>query len=682
MKNTTEILAPAGSEEQLFAAVRCGANAVYLGVDNFNARRNADNFSEESLSSAVKYCHARGVKVYVTLNTLVFDNELSELYETVKAVAKSGADAVLTDDFAVISAVKLICPALSLHASTQMAVHNVSGARLLEALGFSRVVLSREMSLSEIKAVCDNTSLEIEVFVHGAHCMSASGNCYLSAMLGERSGNRGLCAQGCRLNWNAHGREYALSLKDMSYLKHIDELKNAGVISFKIEGRMKRPEYVAAAVTSLRKAVSGESYDEETLKSVFSRSGFTDGYLTEKRDLTMFGYRKKEDVTAAPAVFKELEALYRADIPVRPVSMEFSLIKGKPCVLSATSGDFSVTVNGDIGEIPKTAPLSNEICERNLKKLGGTPFFLDSLTFSNPDNLTLSASSINAARRRAVDELTEKITELKRKVYDNSTAPFVSPYIPKSEPETRIRLERFSQYSECFSACGALILDIDEILLNAEKVKNTGARFFAELPALIYPGSEQRIKEKLAEVKKLGITDGVTGNIGGFWLLHDCGFTVHGSHGLNITNTVSISEYEKLGLADTILSFELTKKRIDALGGKLRRGCCIYGNLPTMIFRACPQKTENGCGGCNGASYITDRKGINFPVLCHNKEYSVLLNSVPLYVGDRAPVNVDFYELYFTNESPEECSLIFSAFKNGENVPGQKTNGLYFRELL
>ena len=325
MKNF-EILAPVGAKEQLYAAVRCGANAVYLGAGDFNARRNAENFTNDDLSEAIKYCHLRNVKVYVTLNTLIFDKEISDLYDCVKSIAKSGADAVIIQDFAVLKVVKDICPEMPIHASTQMAVHNVSGAEFLEKLGFSRIVLARELSLTEIKMIREKVSTELEVFVHGAHCMSASGNCYLSAMLGERSGNRGLCAQGCRLNWqNAHGREYALSLKDMSYLDSINELQKIGIESFKIEGRMKRPEYVAAAVTSLRKAMNGEFYDKNTLRSVFSRSGFTDGYLKGERNVSMFGFRNKEDVTSAQPILKDLETLYKNDIRPNKVDMHLTL---------------------------------------------------------------------------------------------------------------------------------------------------------------------------------------------------------------------------------------------------------------------------------------------------------------------------------------------------------------------
>ena len=381
MKNF-EILAPVGANEQLKAAVRCGADAVYLGTSDFNARRNADNFSVVDLKEAIKYCRLRGVKVYVTLNTVIFDKELEKLCKTVTDIAQSGADAIIVQDFATVKIVKEICPEMPVHASTQMAVHNISGAKLLENAGFSRIVLARELSFDEIKTIRNAVSTELEVFVHGAHCMSTSGNCYLSAMLGERSGNRGLCAQGCRLNWkNASGREYALSLRDMSYLDHIKDLMDIGINSFKIEGRMKRPEYVAAAVTSLKNAINGNFYDKETLRSVFSRSGFTDGYLTGKRDVTMFGYRNKEDVTSASSVLKNLEALYKTDIRPNPVQGELVLVKNEPSKLTFSSQGKIITTRGDIPEEPRTAPLSEEIAFRNISKLGDTSLFLKELHF-------------------------------------------------------------------------------------------------------------------------------------------------------------------------------------------------------------------------------------------------------------------------------------------------------------
>ena len=313
MKNT-EILAPAGGQEQLIAAVRCGADAVYLGTQKFNARNNAANFSAEELNDAVTYCHERNVSVYVTMNTLVTDNELGDVIEEIKMIAESGADAVIIQDIGVAALWKKYCPSRKLHASTQMTIHNLSGAQEAERLGFSRIVLARELSFEEIKTIAENISAEIEVFVHGALCMSVSGTCLLSSMIGSRSGNRGRCAQPCRLNFNVNSREHALSLKDLSLAENIKDLEKAGVKSFKIEGRMKRPEYVAAAVTAVRNAREGKDVDMESLRAVFSRSGFTKGYFEGKRTLEMFGYRRHEDVTEMTGIIKEMTALYKDEI--------------------------------------------------------------------------------------------------------------------------------------------------------------------------------------------------------------------------------------------------------------------------------------------------------------------------------------------------------------------------------
>lgn len=681
MKNY-EILAPAGAYEQLRAAVICGADAVYLGAGNFNARRNAQNFTNDNLKEAVKFCHLRKVKVYVTLNTLVFDKELPDLYETVKNIARSGADAVIVQDFATVKAVKEVCPDLPLHASTQMAVHNVSGALYLQNMGFSRIVLARELSLEEIREIRKNVTAELEVFVHGAHCMSTSGNCYLSAMLGERSGNRGLCAQGCRLNWkNNHNREYALSLKDMSYLDTINELADMGVDSFKIEGRMKRPEYVAASVSSLRKALDGKPYEKEILRSVFSRNGFTDGYLKGNRNVSMFGYRGKEDVTSAQNVLKDLENLYKEDIRPLSVKMTLTLKKNKPAQLDLCTEGKSVTVLGDTPEIPRNAPLPQEIAERNLSKLGNTSFYAENIEFFNEDNLTLSASSLNALRRNGIDNLEELITENTRKIND-VTPEKIPPYYPLQRTKTRVRFEKFSQHSEFFNNMEFIILPIDEILKNEAEATKISHRIIAELPELIYPHDEKNLKEKLNLLKAMGITHGSTGNIGGIKLLKEANFTIHGTHGLNITNTHALEFYKSQGLKDSVISFEVTEKTIKNLGTDLPRGIYIYGHLPLMLMRSCPQKSESGCGNCKGKSYLTDRKGVKFPLLCRDKKYSVLHNSVPLYVGDKKFTCVDFDVLYFTTETPEECARIYEAFCKNENIPGLKTNGLFYRELL
>ncbi len=681
-----EILAPVGAEEQLRAAVISGANAVYLGTGNFNARRNADNFSGDNLKKAVDYCHLRNVKVYVTLNTLIFDKEINELYNTVKEIALSGADAVIVQDFAVVDAVKKICPSLPLHASTQMAVHNVSGAKLLESLGFSRIVLARELSFDEIKTIRNAVNTELEVFVHGAHCMSASGNCYLSAMLGERSGNRGLCAQGCRLNWkNSHGREYALSLKDMSYIDSIGKLREIGVDSFKIEGRMKRPEYVAAAVTTFKNALELKPYNKDTLQAIFSRSGFTDGYFTGRRNADMFGFRSKDDVVSATGVLKELQSSYQKDI--HPISLDAKLVLSaeNPAELTIIAMGKSSTVYGAIPEIPRTAPLSYEIAKRSVGKLGDTSFYLNDFSFENADNLTLSASSINALRRDAIGILETEILKCDRVIFDidcleNESKSYTLPAVKR--PRFRVRFEKFEQFSTAFSKADFIIFPIEEIIKHIDYFKAISHKIIAELPALIYPGNEENIRKMLREISKIGITHASTGNICGIKILKEEHFTIHGTHGLNITNKNALNFYKDLGLSDTVLSFELTKNAVENIGDNMTKGVYLYGYLPLMLMRTCPQKSEKGCENCDGFSYLTDRKNVNFPLICHQKQYSVLHNSVPLYIGDKLPKNIDFVTLYFTTESKEQCEEIYKSAYAGKIIPGAKTNGLMYRELL
>ena len=396
------MLAPVGGEEQLLAAVRCGANAVYFGLQNFNARRNADNFNSDNLTKTIKYCHDREVKVYITVNTIVLNSELSEMKKTVDLAIAAGADGLITQDLAVARYAK---GKISLSASTQMAIHNVAGAKMAKALGFDRVVLARELSLEEIKTIADNVDIELECFVHGAHCMSVSGNCYISSMLGGRSGNRGLCAQTCRLDWNIGGRDHALSLKDLSYVNHIQKLADAGVTSFKIEGRMKRPEYVAAAVTAVREALDGGHPNMETLQAVFSRQGFTDGYLSGKRDLSMFGYRTKDDVVAAEGVLKDLAKLYEKEIYFRDVDMVFIMKEGEAARLSCCSGERKSEVRGAVPEKALRVSLDEEHVRKSLEKTGGTVYKLNKLTCILDDGLMLSAAELNKMRREALDAL-------------------------------------------------------------------------------------------------------------------------------------------------------------------------------------------------------------------------------------------------------------------------------------
>jgi len=679
--NKPEILAPAGSEEQLIAAVRSSADAVYLGTDCFNARRNADNFTPEKLKNAVAYSHARDVKVYVAMNTLITDAELKKAADNIKAIAEAGADAVIVQDTAVAELVKECCPSLRLHASTQMTVHNEMGLHALEKLGFNRAVLSRELSYDEIKTLCAATDMETEIFVHGALCMSVSGMCYLSSMLGGRSGNRGLCAQPCRLDFNCRGRDHALSLKDSSLISHITELADAGVSSFKIEGRMKRPEYAAAAVRACRDALEGGTYDEVTLKSVFSRSGFTDGYFTGKRTLGMFGFRKKEDVTAATApVLKKIASEYK-DEPGR-ISISAKLkADNESSSITVSDGKNTVTVAGDKPQPAISKPLDRDFSYKCFAKTGGTVFILNDFEAEISSGISLSASQMNAMRRTALDMLYEKRAKTAPLEY---TPPIIenSPRLRRSEhTELRLRFSSTNQIPDnTYDA--DIILPLDEIIKRPETVKKYGAHLIAETPALVFPADEKRFYEKLSELKKLGVTRVFCANTG---IISECvknGFTVHASPYSNILNSKAAQFYINAGCRDICVSHELAMDKIKTLSCTAGLGAVTYGFLPLMFFRACPAQTERGCAGCSGFTPIKDRYSTEFHIMCYYKKYSMLLNSVPLYVCDKDVSPLDFQVLYFTYENKDACEKIISAARNKTPLSGKKTGGLYYRELL
>ncbi len=680
MKNI-EILAPVGGEEQLIAAVRSGADAVYFGAASFNARRNAVNFTDDDFIGAVRYCHERGVKAYITLNTLIKDSEGEEFENTLKLIARSGADAVIVQDMGVFTRVKECVPAMPVHASTQMAVHNVAGARLLEELGFSRIVLARELSFTEIKEITEAVNTEIEVFVHGAHCMSASGMCYMSSFFGARSGNRGLCAQPCRLNFRSGAREYALSLKDMCLADETEKLIGTGVTSFKIEGRMKRPEYVAAAVSAYKNAVKGIKPDMSLLQSVFSRSGFTKGYFEGKRDLSMFGYRTKEDVlSASNSVLNTLSNTYRNENPLIEVSMKFRVQENEPCTLEISDGKNTVTAKGAVPEKAQKVPLNSESAEKSLGKLGSTFYYCNSIVCEIEEGLMLRASDINALRREACDRLTELRGKTAEHVFIPRKKAFFTREI-SGEPDLYISLRSLSQLPEETGA-KLIILPVKELSDNIEALCDMTGRLCAKIPALVYPAREEKLLSDLKKLAENGIKYAYCDNIGAVEIAKKTGLSVIGGTLLNITNSDSADRYFSLGAGSVTLSSELSGTAVKTLKTKARTGICIYGYMPLMHFRCCPLQSEKGCGECKGRGEITDRMGEKFTVLCENRQYSVLYNTVPLYLGDKRLPRTDFVLMTFTTENKYNVRKVIDSYKNKKALDGRKTAGLFERELL
>ena len=672
------ILAPAGTAEAVTAAVRCGADAVYLGAKNFNARRNAENFDAFSLESAVRFCHQRGAQVFFTVNTLVRDAELPALEAAADEIAGCGADAVIVQDMAAMELFARRYPDLPRHASTQTAVHDLCGARYLEDLGYRTIVLARELTLREMEYICSHISARAEAFVHGAHCMSVSGMCYLSAILGGRSGNRGLCAQPCRLDWQCGG-DYALSLKDMSLISHLRELEDAGVGVFKIEGRMKRPEYVAAAVTACRKAMAGEPYDAGQLKNVFSRSGFTDGYLRGKRNADMFGHRTRDDVTGADRVLRELGALYEKETPRVAVTMAFTMDAGHSR-LTVSDGAHTVSVEGSLPEAARSRPTDAALAEKNLTKTGGTPFYAERCECDIAPGLMLPASALNAMRREALDGLLERRGALIPWPRAQETAP--SPAARRTASAEPALWARFGDPAQIPAR-----EDFAKLILPAEKltpalIEKYADRLVGELPAVLWPEDEETFAASLASLRDAGLREVWGENIYAIPLAKKLGLVLRGGAGLNVLNTPARRHYEAAGLASVTASFEMNMQDVKALGGERPLGIVAYGRLPLMRFRNCPLRSRLGCGRCGGRGELTDRRGVVFPVECGEKKYSTLLNSVPLHIAERDLRGLDYLVLWFTRESPDECAAVAEDFREHRRFDSDHTGGLYYRRLL
>jgi len=673
-----EILAPVGGAEQLTAAIRCGADAVYLGTKGFNARRNAENFAGDDLASTVSICHANGVRVHVTVNTLVMDSEMDDLYATMDEVASSGADAVIVQDLGVMELFRRRYPSLPIHASTQCVVHNTDGALFYRDMGVSRVVVARELSLREIEKIRRETGMELEAFVHGALCMSLSGACSLSALIGGRSGNRGLCAQPCRLDFRCGGSNYALSLKDMSHIRHIRDMADAGVTSFKIEGRMKRPEYVAAAVTACRKALNGEEYDIDTLRAVFSRSGFTDGYITGKRQ-DMFGHRGKDDVTAAESVFGTLRRLYAKPQPRVPVDMSLDILPGDKSVLSVSALGKSVTVSGGEAIAAETRPTDVSFAEKSLSKCGGTQFYLGSIEVKNDAGLMLPPSSMNALRRDALAKLNDALSETVPYRRENYT-PAPAAYTP---PEASALWARFETAEQVCQED-----DLERIILPARLIEKSpdligkyGDKLTAELPPVLFPEDEDKTRKTAENLRTLGVTSVWAENCYAVELGRRLGFTVYGGAGLNVMNTGTLEAYRAAGLSAATVSFELNMGKISRLSSSLPRGYICYGRLPVMQVRNCPAKAARGCAGCDGRPTLRDRIGAEFPMLCREKKYTTILNSVPLHIGGKQQAKADFKLMYFTLETRDECSRAIAEILADEPSDAARTGGLYYRTV-
>ncbi|MCM1577752.1 MAG: DUF3656 domain-containing protein [Ruminococcus sp.] len=722
-KKKPQILAPAGGSQSVLAAVRCGADGVYIGGNNFSARAAAENFTEEGLFRAAEYCHLHGVKIYRAMNTVIFDRELEEFLRQVKITAKAGFDGIIIQDLGGFALAKAAVPGMPLHASTQMTVHTPLGAKEAFKIGFSRIVPARELSLENIREICREAKKaggEVEVFVHGAQCMCLSGQCYMSGVIGSRSANRGRCAQSCRLPVSAcgdcsrGGERYDLSLKDMSLIGHAGELSDAGVDSFKIEGRMKRPEYTAAAVTALRHALYGKSYgysvsetadlseDMRRLKAVFSRSGFTDGYLTGKIGGEMFGSRTKEDVTAAGEVLGGLSSLYKDEIKDGCMNFTLTVKPGEPVRLdfhceNARGGEVCGVVYGDIPEKALRREFTAEDGEKNLLKLGGTRYVPGKVTCNISPGLALPAAAVNELRRKACGEADKLTVSANTSVYEinEEFTVTVSKAVPRNfkglnAPKMKYRIISDSIKRACAlierEEVGYAILPVTECIKADEGFRGL-SKIIVSLPDFV--NDEKRLSKDLMTLREKGFTHFLCGNFTHSGVLNGLktlgNIHIHGGFGMNITNRSSLDELCRMGFEDACLSFELKMGQTASLAenSPIPVGVYIYGRLPLMTARNCPIKAAAGNRGCRECTHmLKDGSGRIFPVRCFG-EYVRILNCDILQVFDKTEDmgGVSFGILDLCGIDICEAEKVLDSCIRRESPKGRYTRGLYYRGI-
>ena len=690
-----ELLAPAGSMEALRAAVCNGADAVYLGADTFNARMNARNFSAADLQEAVVYCHVRGVKVHLTLNTLVLDREMPRAAELIRMAASCGVDAFIVQDLGMVSLCRQLAPDVPIHASTQMSIHSLEGVMEAAALGCSRVVLARELPAEEIAHICKRSPVEIEVFVHGALCMCYSGQCYLSSVIGRRSGNRGQCAQPCRLPYG-YGRfestRYPLSLKDNCLAGELDELRRMGVASIKIEGRMKRPEYVAIVTRAYRTVLNGDKLtqaDLQELETAFSRQGFTDGYFKGQTGSDMFGRRQESEDTAD--LFASARATYEQGETQRIGVRFYAMIhRGQPARLAVEDPDGNLCRT--YGPVPEQAvyrSLTAQDLEQQLKKTGGTPYLCTSVRSSLDPDLMLPASAINAMRRDVIAELTAKRGRAEKPHLNAYDEPPRYDGI-SGEPQLTVAVRTADQITSRMLSMKPTVLyvPLSELVEHPELRQRVGVetQLAAILPRVIWSGELVPVARQLRTVYEMGVRQVLAGNLGQLHIARAAGFAVRGDFGLNIVNSRAMRYLREQGLDSQLLSFELTLPQIRDISKAVPAELLIYGRLPLMLMENCVIKNRTGTCTCQtGTVRLVDRVGEEFPIVkdpgtCRN----VLLNGKKLYLLDKKDafrgMGLWALRLQFTTENPSEIDKVLMDYQ-GRAVfdAGSYTRGLYSR---
>ncbi len=673
-KKLPELLAPAGSLDSLKAAIAGGADAVYFGGGDFNARINAKNFTNEELKQAIDLLHSCGKKAYITLNTLVHDREIDEYLRFAEFVYLAGADALIVADLGGAEAIHRHLPSLELHASTQMSGHNIAQARLLSEHGFSRMVCARELPREDIESLVKSSPIEIEAFVHGALCVCHSGQCLFSSLVGGRSGNRGECAQPCRLPYQGgKDQSYPLSLKDLSLAGHITELVECGVHSLKIEGRMKSPEYVFGVVRAFRTLLdegrNATPAELASLAKIFSRGGFTDGYYSKRIDSSMLGIRSDEEKQFSKLSLMSSEKTDGITPQKTPVSMHARVVNGKKMSLRLHCGGICVTAYGDEPQRAINAPLSAENIKKNLTKLGATAFELENYTAETGEDIIVPVSALNALRREACERLQAALDERREKRIGFEKYIEVTP---KSQRKTQKTARFYSAEQITDSARG--YFDIIYLPLQAYHGECQGI----VVPPVIFDSERETVERMLESARKNGAKYALVGNLGALELAEKHGFMIHGDFRFNVYNNESAAKLEGLGVESIILSPELTLPQMRDIEGDT--AAIVYGRVPLMLLEKCAAKEISSCAECQRAQKcpscapaLTDRRGVSFPVLREHDHRSTVYNSAPTYMADREndllAARISNRHFIFSTESPANVDRIITAHKNHSPAP-------------
>ena len=692
----TELLSPAGGREALVAAVQNGADAVYMGFGGFNARRSARNFSDEEFLAAVRYCHLRGVKVYLTLNTLVTDRELPALAETARRASEYGVDAILVQDWGVYETLRAVIPDVPLHASTQMALHTLSGVEEAARLGMTRAVLARELSGEEIREIAERAPIEIEAFAHGALCMCYSGMCEMSAVIGGRSGNRGACAQPCRMQYSMGGRmdEYPLSLRDNCLADYLQQLADAGVACVKIEGRMKRPEYVAVVTDVYARCIHEHRVptqeENDRLALAFSRQGFTQGYLLGEKGPDMLGTRAAEPDREAEKMFTAARKAY-ADGERRRVPVKFyaKVQTGEPVMAAVMDEEgHRAVLTGPVPEPAQRAPLTAQSLADQFAKTGGTPYYSTGTESRIDPDLYLPAAAVNDLRRRLITGLKEERAALpERRSLPLLPRPEGKRYF--ADPALIVQVHQAEQLTQELAALHPAYVYVPVEILDSDFPRlapflEQGAQVAAVLPRVITDDQAEDMHAMLSRAAENGVQEALVGNMGHIFFARRAGMRVRGDFGLNVFNSFTEEVLQQAGLVSATASFELRVAQIRDLAKSIDTEMIVYGRLPCMITEQCIIRNSAGRCNCSVPNNLADRRGALFPVLPAFGHRNQIFNAHKLYLADKhedyETAGLWGVRLMFTTETPRECVAVTQSYLGLTDYrPNGLTRGLYYR---